>query len=168
MADEALQPAASDEQVTTVRDQLKPDDLQPGMMLTGKVVNITKFGAFVDIGVGQDGLVHISELSDERVRRVEDVVRLGQTVEVTVLEMDATKKRISLSMRAAGVETLSSESDDEPMPTAMQLAFQRAQARKASREGTFGASDQTDRGSREQEQEDILARTLRLHREGRK
>jgi len=168
VADEALQSAASDEPVTTAPAQLQPQDLQPGMMLTGKVVNITKFGAFVDIGVGQDGLVHISELSDERVRRVEDVVRLGQTVEVTVLEVDPTKKRISLSMRAAGVETPGSESDDEPMPTAMQLAFERAQARKASRERTSGASDQTDRGLREREQEDILARTLRLHREGRK
>lgn len=83
-------------------DVLEITDLKPGMILTGTVRNITDFGAFVDIGVHQDGLVHISELSEKYVRHPQDVVKLGQTVKVRVLDADASKKRIALSMKAVG------------------------------------------------------------------
>ena len=91
------------------RDQLPPpllrtdvmelSDLKPGMQLTGTVRNVVDFGAFVDIGVHQDGLVHISQLADRRVRHPSDVVAVGDVVEVTVLSVDEAKKRISLTMR---------------------------------------------------------------------
>ncbi len=74
-------------------------DVQPGMTLPGIVTNITKFGAFVDIGVHQDGLVHISELADQFVKDPADIVKVQQKVTVTVLEVDADRKRISLSMK---------------------------------------------------------------------
>lgn len=80
----------------------KIEDLQPGMVLPGIVTNITNFGCFVDIGVHQDGLVHVSNLSDKRVATPGEVVHLNQKVMVRVLGVEIERKRISLSMR--GVE----------------------------------------------------------------
>lgn len=74
-------------------------DLIPGMILEGVVSNVAAFGAFVDIGVGQDGLVHISALSDKFVNDPREVVRVGQTVKVKVLEVEVDRNRINLSMR---------------------------------------------------------------------
>ncbi len=76
------------------------DDLREGMVLPGIVTNVTKFGAFVDIGVHQDGLVHISKIADKFVKDPSDVVKPQQKVKVTVLEVDKERKRISLSMRS--------------------------------------------------------------------
>lgn len=80
-------------------DVLGIEDLKPGMILTGTVRNVSDFGAFVDIGVHQDGLVHISELCDRFVRRPMEVVALGDIVKVRVLSVDPVRKRISLSMK---------------------------------------------------------------------
>lgn len=80
-------------------DVLSIEDLKPGMILTGTVRNVADFGAFVDIGVHQDGLVHISELSDKYVRSPMDVVSVGDIVKVRVLSVDVKRKRISLSMQ---------------------------------------------------------------------
>ncbi len=74
-------------------------DLKPGMSLPGIITNVTAFGAFVDIGVHQDGLVHISELADKFIKNPSDVVRVHQKVTVKVLDIDIDRKRISLSMR---------------------------------------------------------------------
>ncbi|SAI68295.1 transcription accessory protein [Bordetella ansorpii] len=75
------------------------NDLYPGMVLEGVVTNVANFGAFVDIGVHQDGLVHISALAEKFVKDPRDVVRVGQTVQVKVLEVDAARKRVALTMR---------------------------------------------------------------------
>lgn len=77
----------------------KPEDLLPGMKLPGIVTNVTKFGAFVDIGVHLDGLVHVSQMSDRFVRSPEDVVKVHQRIEVTVMEVDLARKRIALTMK---------------------------------------------------------------------
>lgn len=77
----------------------KISDLEPGMVLEGTVTNVTAFGAFVDIGVHQDGLVHISALSHQYVKDPRDVVKAGDIVKVKVMEVDAPRKRIGLSMR---------------------------------------------------------------------
>ena len=77
------------------------DDLRKGMRLPGKVTNLTKFGAFVDVGVHQDGLVHVSEMADRFVKDPAEIVKLGQTVTVTVLDVDTERRRISLSLRDA-------------------------------------------------------------------
>jgi uncharacterized protein len=75
-------------------------DVQPGMVLEGVVTNVTKFGAFVDIGVHQDGLVHISELSNRYIKEPSEAVKAGQIVKVKVLNVDAKAKRIALSIKA--------------------------------------------------------------------
>jgi uncharacterized protein len=75
------------------------NDLKMGMKLEGVVSNVTAFGAFVDIGVKQDGLVHISKIADHFVKDPRDVVKVGQVVTVTVMEIDQGRGRISLSMR---------------------------------------------------------------------
>ncbi|ANN77062.1 RNA-binding transcriptional accessory protein Tex [Bordetella flabilis] len=75
------------------------NDLHEGMILEGVVTNVANFGAFVDIGVHQDGLVHISALSEKFVKDPRDVVRVGQTVQVKVLEVDVARKRVALTMR---------------------------------------------------------------------
>lgn len=76
------------------------DDVQPGMVLEGVVTNVTKFGAFVDIGVHQDGLVHISELSNRFIKDPAEAVKTGQIVKVKVLTVDSKAKRIGLSIKA--------------------------------------------------------------------
>jgi len=94
------------------RDELPPPllrtdvmdikDLLPGMALTGTVRNVIDFGVFVDIGVHQDGLVHISEIANRFIRHPSEVLSVGDTVKVKVLEVDEKKKRISLSIKQAG------------------------------------------------------------------
>ncbi|HLU25257.1 MAG TPA: Tex family protein [Longimicrobiales bacterium] len=81
-------------------DVREPKDLVPGMVLEGVVTNVVAFGAFVDIGVHQDGLVHISQLADRYVRDPNTVVKVGQKVKVTVLSVDLERNRISLSMKS--------------------------------------------------------------------
>ncbi|HMK64797.1 MAG TPA: S1 RNA-binding domain-containing protein, partial [Thermodesulfobacteriota bacterium] len=78
----------------------KIDDVRPGMKLPGIVTNITAFGVFVDIGVHQDGLVHISELADRFVKDPGEVVKVHQRVMATVLDVDLARKRISLSLKS--------------------------------------------------------------------
>ncbi|MEN8259316.1 MAG: S1 RNA-binding domain-containing protein, partial [Pseudomonadota bacterium] len=80
-------------------------DLSPGMALEGVVTNVTNFGAFVDIGVHQDGLVHISHLADRFVKHPRDVVKTGDMVNVKVLEVDVPRRRISLTMKSDGKST---------------------------------------------------------------
>ena len=82
-------------------DVLEMKDLTPGMVLTGTVRNVIDFGVFVDIGVHQDGLVHISQVADKFIKHPSDVVSVGDVVKVVVLEVDEKKKRISLSMKQA-------------------------------------------------------------------
>jgi uncharacterized protein len=75
-------------------------DLQPGMILEGAVTNVTNFGAFVDVGVHQDGLVHVSELSNRFIKDPNDAVKVGQIVKVKVISADPKAKRIALSIKA--------------------------------------------------------------------
>ncbi len=82
-------------------DVLELKDLQPGMTLTGTVRNVIDFGVFVDIGVHQDGLVHISQISNKYLKHPSEAVAVGDIVKVVVLEVDEKKKRISLSMKQA-------------------------------------------------------------------
>jgi protein Tex len=95
-------------------------DVQPGMVLEGVVTNVTKFGAFVDIGVHQDGLVHISELSNRFVKDPSEAVKAGQIVQVKVLSTDAKTKRIALSMKAlqnAPPRPAQQQPKQKPQPT---------------------------------------------------
>ncbi len=83
----------------------KLEDLKPGLRLPGIVTNVTRFGAFVDVGVHQDGLVHVSQLASRFVKDPSEVVKVGQKVSVKVIEVDLARHRIALSMR-----------DDAPPP----------------------------------------------------
>ena len=83
-------------------DILSMEDLKPGMILTGTVRNVIDFGAFVDIGVHQDGLVHISQISDKYIKHPTDVLSVGDVVKVKVTDINLSKKRISLSIKEAG------------------------------------------------------------------
>ena len=80
-------------------DVLDMKDLKPGMILKGTVRNVIDFGAFVDIGVHQDGLVHISQMTDKFIKHPLEAVSVGDIVEVQVLSVDAAKKRIALTMK---------------------------------------------------------------------
>ena len=94
----------------------KITDLQPGMSLEGVVTNVANFGAFVDIGVHQDGLVHISHLADEFVKDPREVVKTGDMVKVKVLEVDVARQRISLSMKS-NVDKSELVAHDKPQKT---------------------------------------------------
>ena len=83
------------------KDVLDIKDLKPGMELMGTVRNVIDFGVFVDIGVHQDGLVHISQVSDKFIRHPSEAVAVGDVVKVVVLDVDEKKHRISLSMKQA-------------------------------------------------------------------
>jgi uncharacterized protein len=91
-------------------------DLQVGMALEGIVTNVTKFGAFVDVGVHQDGLVHISELSDRYIKEPSDVAKVGQIVKVHVLSADPKTKRIALSMKTPGSKPAQGGASQSRMP----------------------------------------------------
>ena len=80
-------------------DVLKLEDLKEGMILNGTVRNVIDFGAFIDIGVKHDGLVHISELSDKYIKNPRDVVSVGDIVKVRILGVDLEKQKVALSMK---------------------------------------------------------------------
>lgn len=137
-------------------------DLKNGLRITGKVTKIEGYGAFVDIGAERAGLVHVSEMSNDYVSRPEDVVHVGDEVEVVVLDTDRKKKQIRLSMKAAAVPAEVEEPDsEEPVATAMELALRKA---LEGEDGPASPSEppaprQRPRVDRRQ-QEEILSRTL--------
>ncbi|MDB5523903.1 MAG: RNA-binding transcriptional accessory protein, partial [Rhizobium sp.] len=113
-------------------------DLRPGMMLEGTVTNVAAFGAFVDIGVHQDGLVHVSELADRFIKDAHEVVKAGDIVKVRVVEIDAKRKRIALSMKkeSSGLrEPREDRNRNAPVPAAKMTAKPQAPS-----QGAFGAA----------------------------
>ena len=112
-------------------------DLKPGMRLEGTVTNVAAFGAFVDIGVHQDGLVHVSQLADRFVKDPAEIVRTGQVVQVRVLDVDVKRKRISLSMKreaAPGEEQSGATRSRAPAPRSGAAPYGKPQA-----PGAFGS-----------------------------
>jgi small subunit ribosomal protein S1 len=147
---------------------VKPPALTWGEMkvngvVAGEVIRIEKFGAFVDIGAERPGLIHVSELDTDYVSSVEDKVKVGDTVEARIINVDRKKKQIDLSIRALETpQTIIEEDEDEGEPmTALGLALQEALegsdmvVRKKSKK-----RDKRSKAARDQ-QEDIIARTLR-------
>ncbi|MDP9589671.1 UNVERIFIED_ORG: uncharacterized protein J2W19_002222 [Shinella zoogloeoides] len=117
-------------------------DLKPGMLLEGTVTNVAAFGAFVDIGVHQDGLVHVSQLADRFVKDPHEVVKAGDVVKVRVTEVDVPRKRIGLTMRKDGA--VAAPRDNTPRNdrnTQMKPKFsQAAPKQQAPAQGAFGAA----------------------------
>ena len=114
-------------------------DLKPGMLLEGTVTNVAAFGAFVDIGVHQDGLVHVSQLADKFVKDPHEVVKAGDVVKVRVVEVDIPRKRIGLTMRKDGGEA-APRSAAPAKPRDMKFASSKPQQSKPDQQGAFGAA----------------------------
>ena len=129
----------------------KITDLKPGMQLEGVVTNVTNFGAFVDVGVHQDGLVHISEMADRFVKDPREVVKTGDVVNVRVKEVDAARKRIALTMRSGAIDTTKGDMGRSARPAS-------APPKSASR-----SPDRLD-----PEPESALAAALRRAQEGKR
>jgi uncharacterized protein len=116
-------------------------DLKPGMSLEGTVTNVAAFGAFVDIGVHQDGLVHVSQLADRFVKDPHDVVKAGDVVRVRVTEIDVPRKRIALSMRKDGGDAPSPRERDSKKPQPARATKPvNARPTKPESQGTFGSA----------------------------
>ncbi len=118
-------------------------DLKPGMLLEGTVTNVAAFGAFVDIGVHQDGLVHVSQLADRFVKDPHEVVKAGDVVKVRVVEVDVKRKRIGLSMRRdehAAPVTRNDRSGAAPAPRFDTRHAQKGPAKPQSSLGGLGAA----------------------------
>lgn len=143
------------------------NDIKSGAVLTGKVVRVEKFGAFVDVGAERPGRIHVSELSVEYVKNPEDVVKVGDEVQVKVLSVNPRKRQIDLSIKALDeaanvIDTTIDDAEDEYVATAMELAL------RSAMEGTDMESDLPQRTSKRRgrkrssrnQQEEILARTL--------
>lgn len=154
----------------TMRDPGKPKQkkislrqIREGEEYAGVVTSIVDFGAFVDIGATTDGLVHISELSDERVNRVEDVVSEGQEVTVRVLNVDKRRKRISLSMRPPEETDFVYEEEEEDTPTLIELAFARAAEEAEEQEEQDKRAKRQKKASNSSGLSDIIRRTIEDH-----
>ncbi|MEL6150459.1 MAG: S1 RNA-binding domain-containing protein, partial [Chloroflexota bacterium] len=147
-------------------------DLKVGDVVTGKVVRIENFGVFVDIGAERPGMVHVSELAMGFVKSPEDVVSLEQEVTTRVIKVNRKKRQIDLSIKALEEEqvradtaaAMEPEADDEPMPTAMELALRRALTE--ADDGDAPAQQSSDKKSRNSKKrkkalQDVLERTLK-------
>ncbi|WP_267549886.1 Tex family protein [Rhizobium rhizogenes] len=116
-------------------------DLKPGMLLEGTVTNVAAFGAFVDIGVHQDGLVHVSQLADRFVKDPHEVVKAGDVVKVRVVEVDVKRKRIALSMRKDGSTVAAPSGRESREQGGARNAGVSSNSRpKAEERGSFGAA----------------------------
>ncbi|RWP48262.1 Tex family protein [Mesorhizobium sp.] len=114
-------------------------DLKPGMLLEGTVTNVAAFGAFIDIGVHQDGLVHVSQLADRFVKDAHEVVKAGDVVKVRVVDIDIKRKRIGLSMRKDGDGGTPKPRDNGNRPVSRAPTPQR-QPERPAQQGAFGAA----------------------------
>jgi predicted RNA-binding protein with RPS1 domain len=126
----------------------KLQSLEPGTIIEGSVSGLAPFGAFVDIGVGRDGLVHISELSEARVARVEDAVKPGDKVTVRVLEVDPQSKRISLTMRLEDKPREREREEEQPVQTTVVPRTGPGAAARFANVSTAPRDDSERRGGR--------------------
>lgn len=137
-------------------------EIKKGMVVSGQVVRLEKFGAFIEVGAERPGLAHISELTHDYVRRPEDAVKVGDEVEVKIIDFSRRKKQIKLSLKALQAppveETVEEEAveNQTPVLTAMEIAYRRALEEQDD--------EATPQGSKEQKkksvQDDIISRTL--------
>ena len=136
---------------------LEWNDLKPDETYIGNVTRLERFGAFVEIGAERPGLVHISEITMGRLEHPEEILAIGEEVEVQLLGINKKKRQINLSMRTLEQQFMDSEGDDDPVPTAMELALRAAMEPEAEEK-----QDKPQRNKKESSgtQEDILRRTL--------
>ena len=151
----------------TVREptQRKLKDLEPGMLIEGKVTRLVPYGAFVDIGLRRDGMVHVTEMAQGYVRDPADILAAGDEVQVKVLEIDRKKRRVALSMKDLPAESEVETEEGEALPTTMELAFRQAMAQQEDKRQLAKKRKEVRQSVGGDEQDDIIARTLRMHRE---
>lgn len=159
-----VEPSARRLELTMVRPVLVEwKDIRPGLRLKGEIVRIEKFGAFVEVGAERPGLVHVSEMSADYVQDPMQLVKVGQKVEVSVLDVDRSKRQIRLSMKevASSSET-DSEEEEEQLPNAMEVALRQALDEGQSPKSQDAAEppQARPRDRRRRDLEDILSRTL--------
>lgn len=135
--------------------------IKKGETYPGTISRIESYGAFVDIGAERPGMVHVSEMADGYVQSPDDVVKVGEEVEVRVLKLNKRNRQIDLSMKTPAEEIQQILEPEENVPSAMELAFRRAQ-RQAKHIGKGGKKSAR---RRTESQDDIIARTLRNHRD---
>jgi transcriptional accessory protein Tex/SPT6 len=148
------------------------DELKPDQVVTGKVTRLAPYGAFVDIGVERDGLVHISEMAEGHIDRPEDVAHVGDEIEVRVLNVNRQRRRIELSMVGVseGDESFVDEDAEEAPMTAMELAWREAMGREGLSLDGVPSSGRAGQGKseRRRQQAAIIARTLQQQEEREK
>ena len=138
------------------------EEMRINDVVSGEVVRLENFGAFVNIGAERPGLIHVSELANEFVSSPEDVVKVGDTVEARIINVDARKKQVDLSLRAMEEAVVEEEEDNsEELLTAMALALQEAMQ---SPDKQQRKKDKQRKKKRRYEQDDIIERTLRHSR----
>ena len=137
------------------------EDLEPDMVLTGKVTRLARFGAFVDIGVERDGLVHVSEIAQGYVKDPAEYVSVGEKVEVRVVSVDLRKQQIELSIKDLPFdEPEGAEEEEENIPTKVELALQEAMSQSGQKAAQ--KSRRKRRKALDEERAEVLARTLRI------
>jgi small subunit ribosomal protein S1 len=147
------------------------DNIRNNGVYPGIVTRIEKYGAFIDIGAERPGMVHVSEMTDGYVQSPEDVVKVGQAVEVRVIKLNRKQRKIDLSMKTPKEEIIEVMEPAEAVPTAMELALRRARAMSETRGESRGATSKgggNNRSSRNRNSDDydpdeIMTRTLRNH-----
>jgi small subunit ribosomal protein S1 len=150
-------------ELTMIRPiELKWSEIKAGLKVKGTVVRLENFGAFVDVGAERPGLVHVSEMSTEYVSDPKEILKVGDEIEVVVIDSDRKKKQIRLSIKAAEeIEVFEEDEDEiEEPPTAMEIALRKAMNEEAvpsSPEKVQSASS----SKHQNELEDILSRTLK-------
>jgi small subunit ribosomal protein S1 len=136
-------------------------ELEEGQIYTGTVTRLERYGAFIDVGAERAGLLHVREMSTGYVRDPSELVKVGDEVEVRILNLDRRRRRIDLTMMGIADE-IEDEPEEEPTMTAMEIALHRAQAERRGRGRRHGKRRSPDLSERA-EREDILARTLKQH-----
>jgi len=146
-------------------------EIKEGMVVKGTVERLEKFGAFVEIGAGRPGLVHISEMAHGYIRTPEDAVNVGEEVEVKVLSVNRRRKQIKLSIKATLENPMelakkiqksepSLAEPEKPIPTAMEMAMRHAMEKSEDDEEAVQPKETKEKSSNNQELESILSRTM--------
>lgn len=136
------------------------EDLEPGMVLAGKVTRLERYGAFVDIGVERDGLLHVSEIAPGYVKDPTEYVSVGDKVEVRVVSVNLRKGQIELSMKDLPTDEPEETEEEEVPPTTVELALKEAMARPERK--AEQKSRRKRRKALDDERAEILTRTLRV------
>jgi len=146
------------------------NDLEQGMTINGKVTRLAPYGAFVDIGVGREGMLHVREMGDGYVRAPDDVVSIGEQLNVRIVSVDKRRARIDLSIKGLHPKTemmeTSEEVEEEEPPTLMELALREAMGDELpTSKRRPKTRKKRRRPSRQHQLDEIISRTIETHRQ---